>query len=277
MRFLLAGIALSSVLASTAAAAALEGPRPPAGWELVWSDEFDKPGRPDPSRWGYDVGGDGWGNNELEYYTRARPENARVERGHLVIEARKEPWNKRSYTSARLVSRGEGWTYGRVEVRAKLPGGRGTWPATWMLPTRSSYGGGGWPATGELDIMEYVGYAPGVIHASVHCQAYNWPAKTQKTATYPVADAEKAFRVYALERSEDRVDFFVDDARVLAFPNDRKGWRTWPFDKPFHLLLNVAVGGMWGGKKGVDDSIFPQRMEVDYVRVYRRAPAPRPH
>lgn len=236
---------------------------------LVWADEFETPGLPDPSQWGYDVGGHGWGNDELEFYTAGRLENARVEDGRLIIEARKEAWGDRAYTSARLVTKGKGdWTYARVEVRARLPRGRGTWPAIWMLPTGSGYGGGGWPETGELDIMEHVGHDPGVIHASVHCKAYNWPAKTQKTATLKLADADTAFHVYALERRPERIDFFVDDRLLLSFPNEGKGWQSWPFDRPFHLVLNVAIGGFWGGAQGVDDAAFPQRLEVDYVRVY---------
>ncbi|MFA5138106.1 MAG: glycoside hydrolase family 3 C-terminal domain-containing protein [Elusimicrobiota bacterium] len=239
-----------------------------AGKVPIWSDEFSVDGLPDPQKWGYDVGGDGWGNKELQFYTRERLENARVEDGKLILEAKKEPWEGRSYTSARLISRGKGdWTYGRIEVRAKLPEGRGTWPAIWMLPTGPEQGLGE-PEMGELDIMEHVGHDPGVIQASAHCGAYNWPAKTEKTATLKVPDAMSAFHIYAVERRPTRIDFLVDGKRVLSFPNEGKGRQVWPFDRPFHLLLNVAVGGIWGGENGVDDSIFPARMEVDYVRVY---------
>ena len=141
----------------------------PAGWKLVWHDEFDQVGQPDPLRWSYDVGGNGWGNHELEFYTYSRPENARVENGHLVIEARRESWQGAAYTSARLVTKNKGdWPEGRFEIRAKLPLGRGTWPAIWMLPTVWNLGDGKWPDNGEIDIMEHVGHNPGVVHASTH-------------------------------------------------------------------------------------------------------------
>jgi len=164
-------------------------------WRLVWSDEFDYKGLPDPKKWDYDVGGKGWGNEELQFYTARRRENARVENGHLIIEARKEAWEGRDYTSARLVSRGKGdWTYGRFEVSAKLPSGRGTWPAIWMLPTGWTYGG--WPNSGEIDIMEHVGFDPDVVHASVHTSAYNHKIQTQKTAQIKVPAARSAFNAW---------------------------------------------------------------------------------
>ncbi len=240
------------------------------GWQLVWSDEFGYEGLPDSSNWSYDVGGHGWGNAELQYYTGSRVDNAWVDDGRLFIQAKKESWDQNQYTSARLVTRNKGdWTYGRFEIRARLPSGRGTWPAIWMLPTDWSYGNGGWPDNGEIDIMEYVGYNPGVVHASTHTHAHNWPKGNQKTATLNVPDAEAVFHVYALEWHADLIEVFVDSTKYFSFENQGAGWQAWPFDKDFHLLLNIAVGGNWGGAQGVDDSIFPQRMEVDYVRVYR--------
>jgi beta-glucanase (GH16 family) len=150
-------------------------------WQLVWSDEFDYSGLPDPSKWGYDVGGHGWGNKEQQNYTEKRKENSRVEKGVLIIEARRDGDDKNRYTSARLVSKGKGdWIYGRFEVKAKLPSGRGTWPAIWMLPTQRSYGVGYWPDNGEIDIMEHVGYDPDVIHGSAHTKAYHHSIGTQK-------------------------------------------------------------------------------------------------
>ncbi len=244
-------------------------------WELVWSDEFDYTGLPDTDRWGYDVGGDGWGNSEAQFYTESRAENARVENDVLVIEARKENVGGNAYTSARLVSRGKGdWTYGRIEVRAKLPSGRGTWPAIWMLPTDWIYGDGGWPDNGEIDIMEHVGFDPGRVHGSVHVNAFNHLLGNQKSSVKTVADAETAFHVYAIEWTPGQLDFFIDETVYFRYVNDNRGWTTWPFDHAFHLILNVAVGGTWGGQQGIDDSIFPQRMEVDYVRVYRNAAVP---
>ncbi len=237
------------------------------GRQLVWSDEFNQPGPPDPAKWGYNVGGHGWGNRELQYYTDADPDNARVEDGKLIVEARKEPFGDNAYTSARLVSRTKGeWTYGRVEARAKLPSGRGTWPAIWMLPTVDKLK---WPDDGEIDIMEYVGFDPGVVHGTVHTKAYNHSIGTQKGGQTPVPDASTAFHVYAIEWTPDRIDWFVDDKPYYSFANDKTGSKeTWPFNAPFHLIFNLAVGGNWGGQKGVDENIWPQRMEVDWVRVY---------
>ena len=251
-------------------------PAPTAGpgWKLVWSDEFDHEGLPDPAKWAYDVGvgHDGWGNHELEFYTKARPENARVEQGHLVIEARREPWQGRAYTSARLVTKDKAdWTHGRFEIRARLPLGRGTWPAIWMLPTIWNLGNGDWPDNGEIDIMEHVGYDPGVIHASTHSQKNQWRHKNQRTATLPVPDAGTAFHTYALEWDAEEIRIYVDDQHYFTSRKDGGDWTSWPFTRNFHLVLNLAVGGDWGGAKGVDETAFPRRMEVDYVRVYQEA------
>lgn len=236
-------------------------------YELVWSDEFDYPGLPDSEKWNYDVGGSGWGNQELQYYTDGRTENARVENGKLIIEARKENYGGNDYTSARLVTKNKGdWLYGRIEVKAKMPAGRGTWPAIWMLPTDWYYGG--WPQSGEIDIMEHVGYDEGIVHGTVHTDAYNHTKGTQQGNSYEVPDATSAFHVYSIEWSEDTIEFFVDDDKYFMFANQGT-WQKWPFDKRFHLILNIAVGGTWGGAQGVDDNAFPTQMEVDYVRVYQ--------
>lgn len=243
--------------------------------KLVWSDEFDYTGLPDPAKWSYDVGGHGWGNKELQNYTERRKENARVENGVLIVEARRDGGEKNPYTSARLVTKGKGdWTYGRFEVRAKLPAGRGTWPAIWMLPTRRSYGTGYWPDNGEIDIMEHVGYEPNVVHGSAHTKAYHHSIGTQKSGKIRVDTALTGFNVYAVEWTPQEIRWYVNDREYFKFSNerltDRKAdHRQWPFDKPFHLLVNLAVGGTWGGAHGVDESIWPQRMEVDYVRVYQ--------
>lgn len=238
------------------------------GRTLVWSDEFDDPGLPDSDHWNYDTGGHGWGNNELQYYTENRTENARVADGKLIIEARREPLEDNQYTSARLVTKGkEDWQYGRVEVRAKLPKGRGTWPAIWMLPTQNTYGG--WPKSGEIDIMEHVGFDPGKVHGTVHTEAYNHTKGTQKGGNRMVPDAQEAFHLYAISWTAEKIDFFIDDALYFTFSNENKDSESWPFDQPFHLVLNIAVGGNWGGQQGVDESIWPQRLEVDYVRVYQ--------
>ena len=247
----------------------------PSEQKLVWSDEFDYTGLPDPAKWAYDVGGHGWGNKELQNYTDRRKENARVENGVLVIEARRDGDANNPYTSARLVTKGKGdWTYGRFEIKAKLPSGRGTWPAIWMLPTQRSYGTGYWPDNGEIDIMEHVGYEPDVIHASAHTKAYHHSIGTQKSDKTKVDTARSDFNVYAVEWTPQEIRWYINGRQYFKFNNERLSnqaadHRHWPFDKPFHLLLNIAVGGTWGGKHGVDESIWPQRMEIDYVRVYQ--------
>jgi beta-glucanase (GH16 family) len=249
---------------------------PTSEHELVWSDEFDYEGLPDPARWGYDVGGGGWGNNELQFYTQRRLENARVGNGHLTIEARREPWQGREYTSARLVTKGKGdWTYGRFEIRAKLPSGLGTWPAIWMLASQSAYGSSYWPDNGEIDIMEHVGFDPDVVHASVHTRSYYHSIGTQKSGKINVPTARSAFNVYAVEWTPSEIRAFVNSQHYFTFSNERLAnnqadYKEWPFDRPFHLLLNIAVGGNWGGAQGVDPDIWPVRMEIDYVRVYQR-------
>ncbi|MBX2962348.1 MAG: glycoside hydrolase family 16 protein [Cyclobacteriaceae bacterium] len=240
---------------------------------LVWSDEFDYSGYPDSTKWDYDLGDGcpkacGWGNNELQYYTRAL-ENARVENGLLIIEAHQDSVAGKTYTSSRLVSKNRGdWLYGRFEVRAKLPKGIGTWPAIWMLSTDWAYGG--WPESGEIDIMEHVGHDPGVIHGTIHTKKYNHIVQTQKEGTITIPDCQDDFHVYAIDWWENKINFYIDNVlyhTVLRDPKD--DYTGWPFDKRFHLIMNIAVGGNWGGMQGVEDSIWPQHMEVDYVRVYQ--------
>lgn len=236
--------------------------------KLVWSDEFNYTGLPDSTKWSYDVGGHGWGNNELQYYTEGRSKNASVADGMLTIEAFKESYEESKYTSARIVTKEKGdWKYGRIEVRAKLPKGRGIWPAIWMLPTDWAYGD--WPASGEIDIMEFVGYMPDSVFASVHTAWYNHAIHTQSTKGLYLNDLATGFHVYAIEWTPESISFFVDDRKYHEFANNHKGSQAWPFDEKFHLILNVAVGGNWGATKGMDESIFPQKMLVDYVRVYQ--------
>lgn len=235
-------------------------------WAMIWADEFDVDGLPDPARWDYEEGY--VRNNELQYYTRARPENARVEDGMLVIEARQEPYEEYGYTSASLVTRNRAsWRYGRIEVRAKLPTGSGTWPAIWMLGMNIPEVG--WPDCGEIDIMENVGFDPDRIYANVHTQAYNHVKKTNKGSNISVAKPYDGFHVYAIEWFEDHIDFFVDDDKYFSFQNEGTGWEAWPFDQEFYLIINLAIGGSWGGMHGVDEDIFPQQYHIDYVRVYQ--------
>lgn len=237
-------------------------------WKLVWSDEFNYTGLPDSTKWNYDVGGSGWGNNELQYYTNARKENARVEKGSLFIEARKETYANRSYTSARLITKGKGdWEKGKIEIRARIPEGRGTWPAIWMLASTTPLQ---WPDDGEIDIMEHVGYDQGRIHASVHTKKYNHVIGTQKTSSLFSGDCSNAFHTYSATWNPEKVEIAMDGVPFFTFINEHSGYAAWPFSQPFHLLLNIAVGGNWGGQKGVDESIWPRSMEVDYVRMYQQ-------
>lgn len=246
-------------------------PMDKGGWKLIWSEEFDYTGFPDSTKWSYDTEGNvyQWGNNEAQYYTSGRKENAWVSDGVLRITALKEPMEGRSYTSARLITKGKGdWLYGRFEIRAKLPTGRGTWPAIWMLPTDWEYGD--WPKSGEIDIMENVGYDPDTIVGSSHTGKYNHAIGTQKNAKIACPDCYKAFHVYALEWEEDEYRLYVDDQLYFTFKNEGTGYEVWPYDKRFHILLNLAIGGNWGGQKGIDDSLFPHVFEIDYVRVYKK-------
>ena len=239
----------------------------------VWSDEFDTPGLPDSKIWSYDVGGSGWGNNELQYYTDADIDNAHIENGILTIEAKKESFGGKNYTSARIVTKGKkDMLYGKVEVRAKVPAGRGNWPAIWMLGSQSDYGTQFWPDNGEIDILEHVGFDPAVMHFSVHTKSFNHVIGTQKTSTTKIDDFDTAFHVYSIEWTPKTIQAFIDGKQYFYFENSGKGWEEWPFDKKQHVLINMAVGGNWGGQKGVDDTIFPNKFQIDYVRVYSLNP-----
>lgn len=239
------------------------------GYSLVWSDEFLKNGAPDQSNWGYETGGHGWGNNELQYYTGQDTANAIVKNGVLNIIARKENKENMKYTSARLVTKGKAsWTYGRIEAAIKLPAGVGLWPAFWMLGNNIDEVG--WPACGEIDIMEHVGYRPNDILGTVHTTSFNHIKGTQKGGEYKIENPYSTFNIYAVEWDKENIRFFVNDHLYHQFNNTGKGTDDWPFDKPFYIILNMAVGGNLGGVKGVDDSIFPATYEIDYVRVYQK-------
>ena len=248
------------------------------GFELVWNDEFDGT-EIDNSKWSYDLGDGcqisddlcGWGNNELEYYTD-RPENAFLENGNLVIKAIREiPFylGQHQYTSARMVTKNKGdWKYGRIDVRAKLPVGQGLWPAIWMLPTDEVYGG--WPRSGEIDIMENIGSEPNRVFGTIHYGHDFWRFNSQgieKEEGEP--NFAEEFHVFTVLWDEDCIQFQVDGQNV-GEPNTRSTVlpTTYPFDQNFHLLLNVAVGGNLPGNPTGATS-FPQTMEVDYVRVYQ--------
>ena len=271
-----------SLAAMAGAAAAADAPpppetlKPPPGWQLAWSDEFDVDGLPDPKKWDNDTAFNrpGWFNHEQQYYSPPRADNAVVRDGRLVITARKETrvaagdWGGQHYTSARLSTRGLAeWTTGFLEIRAKLPCGLGTWPAIWMLGTH-----GDWPANGELDIMEHIGRNPGRVMSTIHTPAGSGAHAVGAVVNVP--DACGAFHRYQMLWTDNDIVFGVDGVNNLRYPRLDVGTgaasRAWPFDGPQFLLLNIAIGGDLGGP--VDDSIFPVTMEVDYVRVWQ-APA----
>ncbi|CAF2332299.1 unnamed protein product [Rotaria sp. Silwood2] len=224
-------------------------------WVRVWEDNFNWNGGVDLDKWNFDVGGSGWGNNEQQYYTYNRLKNARCElcpgstRGRLIVEAHRENMANSQYTSARLRSKAN-WTYGRLQIRAKLPDGRGLWPAFWMLPEKQTYSTTYWPDNGEIDLMEQVGYDPLRIHSTVYTQAYNHMNGNQPTNSIIVDDATSSFKIYTLDWNVDKIETFVGDEtspfanRILVW-NKQDDWAQWPFDKPFFVLINIAVGGDW--------------------------------
>lgn len=236
-------------------------------WKLVWSDEFNKDGLPDPKKWTYEEGY--IRNGEAQYYTKGRSENARIEKGRLIIEARLDNWQGRKITSASLTTEGkQSFLYGRLEARAKVPTGRGTWPAFWTLGENIRQVG--WPRCGELDILEYVGFDPNKVHANVHVDAYNHMKGNGRGNNLEAGRPWEVFNTYAVEWYEDRVEFFFNDTRYLVFRKESNDEAVWPFAKPHYAILNLAIGGGWGGAQGIDESLFPHRYEIEYVRYYRR-------
>ena len=256
-------IAVGGLVACGAAHGVEPTPQPNDG-TLVFQDEFDGQGLPEASRWNYEEGF--VRNNERQYYTRGRVENARLENGALVIEGRRERFQNADYTSASLTSRAS-WTYGRIDVRAKLPKGRGTWPAIWMLGTNIR--DVGWPTCGEIDIMEHVGFDPGRIHATIHTAAYNHVKGTAKGSSVVVSKPDEEFHLYSAKWTPTTIEMSVDGQRYFTFAKEQGGDAVWPYDKPQYLILNLAIGGSWGGQQGIDDSAFPTQYVIDYVRIYR--------
>ena len=258
-------------------------PKTKKKYTLVWSDEFDYTGKPTPSKWTYELGF--IRANEKQYYTDSL-KNAQVKGGNLIIEAHKEkiknntpPFFERpayvdsipyaNYTSASLTTRGIiDWKYAKIEIRAKLPQGRGTWPAFWMLGR--NWGETPWPDCGEIDIMEHVGYDQGTIHGTIHTKAYNHVLKTQKGKSIKVNNLFGQYHIYGLEWTPIKIDISIDGKVYNHIENEHKTTAEWPFDQEFHLKLNLAIGGGWGGQKGIDNSIFPQQLVIDYVRVYQK-------
>lgn len=250
----------------------------PDSSKLIWSDEFDIDGAPDPTKWTYDIGDGcsqglcGWGNSEFQYYTDS-PDNVIVENGLLRISAKRDlNWRYgREYTSARLVSRGEqAFRFGRIRLRARVNGctAKGIWAALWMLPDAISHTG--WPDGGEIDLMEYVGYKPNTFHGSAHTKEFNFKNGTQTTAE--ITKSETEWHIFEIDWQVDKIRFAVDKELYLEFaPNDVKNAAEWPFNENFHLIMNIAVGGDWGAMGGVDQAAFEgdgQYMEVDWVRAY---------
>jgi len=245
----------------------------PSGWELVWNDEFDD-AVININKWSHEVNAQGGGNNELQYYT-ARPENSFIENGCLVIQALKErytgPEGTRDFTSARLRTYRKGdWRYGRFDIKAKLPYGRGLWPAIWMMPTESKYGG--WAASGEIDIMELLGHEPNKVYGTLHYGGeYPRNVHSGKSYTLPQGNFSDDFHLFTLEWDSTQIRWYVDG----TFYQSQEKWYTEsapypaPFDQNFYLILNVAVGGNWPDNPDLS-TVFPQKMIVDYVRVYRR-------
>lgn len=246
--------------------------------KLVWSDEFNGPdgSAPDPHKWTFDLGGKGWGNQELETYT-ARPQNVFIQNGMLVIQARKETFTgkdgaARNYTSARLKTQGLfSQTYGRIEARIKIPHGQGLWPAFWMLGNDAAKTG--WPRCGEIDIMENIGREPSIVHGTVHGPGYSGAQGVSAAYTLPGGGRfTDDFHIYAVEWQPHQIQFFVDgNLYTTILPTSLPPGARWVYDHPFFIILNVAVGGGWPGNPDATTT-FPQTMQVDYVRVYKLTP-----
>jgi len=272
-RSVAAALALGLLLAAPGCAGR-RGPTGPAlsPLRLVWQDEFDGPAgqSPDSMKWRYDIGTD-WGNNQLEYDT-ARPENVSLDgNGHLTIVARREDYLGSAYTSARINTRGRfEQARGRFEARLKLPSGRGLWPAFWLLG--ADFGSVGWPACGEIDIMEYRGQEPRIAHGAVHGPGYSGGNALTASFTLPHGSFDSDFHVFAVEWDTDRITWLVDGiAYRTVHPGLLPEGTRWVFDHPFFVILNVAVGGNYVGGPS-PETTFPQTMTCDYVRVYAAAP-----
>lgn len=246
---------------------------------LIWSDEFNADGLPNSSKWHYEQGY--VRNGEAQQYEKANSSNSRIENGFLIIESHYQPakkpenlWQylfdeqpKDSYTSASLTTEHlPGFGYGRIEVRAKLPQGRGVWPAIWLLGSNRKQVG--WPRCGEIDIMEYVGFEPNKIHSAIHTSNRNHNKGNAANSTLQVNDLADEFHVYSVERTAESIDFYIDNLLHYSYQKEDNTITSWPFDQPMYLIINLAIGGGWGGKNGIDNTIFPQQFVIDYVRIY---------
>lgn len=246
----------------------------PEGYTLVWNDEFDSGTSLNNEYWTHQSAGPGWVNNELQTYVNGSFDGravTEITNGHLAITAFKS--GGKVYSGRVYALQNQGWTYGIFEAAIRLPKGKGTWPAFWMMPVHYDANTNPWPRCGEIDIMEEVGYHPNYTSSSIHCENYNHMKGTQKTAERLTSGAQDDYHIYRLEWTEDYIRTYVDGRLLLSFDNDHKGnVAAWPFNKPFYVILNLAWGGDWGGAQGVDESCLPATMEVDYVRVFQRLP-----
>lgn len=231
-----------------------------SAYQLVWSDEFDQPSI-DTNKWNFETGGGGWGNNEWEYYT-SRPENAYTSGGLLVIQAKQESYGGLNYTSARMTTKNKGdWAFGRIDVRAKLPYGQGLWPAIWMMPTDSVFGG--WPRSGETDIMELLGQNTKTVYGTLHYADQNGNhLQSGNSLTTSTGDFSNEFHVFSLIWTSNQFNWQVDGVTYQT------QYKTKPFNQRFFIILNVAVGGNWPGYPDAT-TVFPQTMQIDYVRIYQ--------
>lgn len=242
----------------------------PEGYKLVWNDEFD--GKAISSDWTFERQPAGWMNNELQTYIEGSFDGtnvAEIENGILNINCFNGSDGK-IYSARMYAKQSTGWKYGYIEAKIKLPKGRGTWPAFWMMPSNNDYNTNPWPGCGEIDIMEEVGYDAGYAVSTIHCNKYNNGGSSIESGRKYVATAESDFHVYAMDWTAEKMDFFVDGEKILSYKNDGKGTDSWPFDNNFYIILNLAWGGAWGGVKGVDESALPVQMQVDYVRVFQK-------
>jgi beta-glucanase (GH16 family) len=252
-------------------------------WVPLWSDEFDDDTL-DAGKWGIEVWPPGKVNREDQAYTD-RDKNVRIENGKLILEAHLEAYDGAAYTSGRIDARGKGdFLYGRVDIRARIPTGQGTWSALWMLPKDpfryastcdpgddwQDWSCDAWPNSGEIDIMEHVGYDMGNVHGTVHNRAYYTKNSQQRKGSVEVPDIDKAFHIYSMDWDPEYIRIYVDGSLYFSYFRENAGWQAWPYDHPYHPILNLAIGGWWGRAGGpVDDRIFPVRMEIDYVRVFK--------
>ena len=243
----------------------------PEGYTLIWHDEFNE-GNVPSNQWRHEVQNSGWVNNELQNYRNGTADGKRVTEvkdGTLRINCFKGSDGK-IYSGRIYACEDPGIKYGYIEARIKLPKGKGTWPAFWMMPCKVDWANEGWPKCGEIDIMEEVGCVPNEVSSSLHAEGHNHTNNTQVTKAVTIKNAEGEFHTYAIEWTEQNITTYVDGAKLLSYNNDGKGVRNWPYSKEYYIILNLAWGGSWGGMKGVDANALPVTMEVDYVRVFQK-------